>query len=292
MHFSCRLGNPTRLLLENTFAKLENGVAGFAFSSGMQACTTLLMACPNSHVILPDDLYHGVFAIASEIFALWGLTYEKVDMTNHSLVTEKLKECQLKGSKKVVLWMETPSNPQCKVTDIQGLSQIAKTIILEENLCIVVDATWTTPYITKPLDFGADIVLHSTTKYVGGHSDVLAGMLVAGKTVGAAAVLQRLKVAHEIGGGVSSPFDSYLVLRGLRSLPVRMKQHCTNAMQVALFLENHPGVERVYYPGLESHPQHDLAKVQMKGMFGGMVSLLVRSSTGGDGMKESLQVRL
>ena len=186
-----RLGNPTRQLLEKTFAQLEQGKEAFAFSSGMQAAVALLMASPGAHIFLPDDLYHGVFVILVEVFSKWGLTFEKIDMTDHKLVNKKLtahaatEEARVDSEKKdvsneqsisrkkIILWLETPSNPLCKVTDIQSLSAMAKNLLGEERLCVVVDATWSTPYLLRPLTMGADFVLHSTTKYVGGHSDLL-----------------------------------------------------------------------------------------------------------------------
>lgn len=188
-----RLGNPTRQLFEKTFVQLEKGREAFAFSSGMQAAVALLMTSPGAHVLLPDDLYHGVYVILVEVFSKWGLTFEKIDMTDHKLVKKKLTsyaaatEVSEVGStnkqevnseqsttkKKIILWLETPSNPLCKVTDIQTLSTMAKSLLGEERLCVVVDATWATPYLLRPLTLGADFVLHSTTKYVGGHSDLL-----------------------------------------------------------------------------------------------------------------------
>lgn len=267
------------------------GKEGFAFSSGMQACTSLILACPDSHILLPDDLYHGVFAISSEIFRHWGMTFEKVDMTNHALVEDRLKNFSTMGKKRLILWMETPSNPQCKITDIEHLTRKARDIVGAENVCSVVDSTWCTPYLLRPLELGADFALHSTTKYVGGHSDMLGGMVVAGDSAGAQAVLPSLRVAHQIGGGVSSPLDSYLALRGLRSLHVRMQRHCESAKTLAEFLQVHPCVDRVFYPGLPSHPQHGLAASQMGGRFGGMLSLLVKNNGSSGGADEALEVR-
>jgi cystathionine gamma-synthase len=271
-----RIGNPTRNLLETTFAKIENGVEAFAFSSGMQSATSILMCYPRAHVLLPDDLYHGVYVIILQIFQKWGVTFEKVDMTNHEVVKDRLSNHQ--NNNPVVLWLETPSNPLCKVTDIFKLSKISKEI-LGDNVCIVVDSTWSTPYLLRPLDLGADIVLHSTTKYICGHSDVLGGIAVLGNTSTANAVATTLRTIHQIGGGVCGPFDSWMTLRGLRTLHVRMKQHCENALIMSEFLQGHEKVEKVFYPGLLSHPQNQLASLQMNGRYGGMLSFLVKSKS-------------
>jgi cystathionine gamma-synthase len=289
-----RLSNPTRLLLEKTFTKLENGIEGYAFSSGMQAVLSILQSCPKCHLLLPDDLYHGVYVIALEVLKPWGLTFEKIDMTNHILVEKKLIERKsYSGQQKTIVWLETPSNPQCKVTDISYISKLAKKILnKEEDVCIVVDATWSTPYLLRPLDLDADFSLHSTTKYVGGHSDILGGLIVAGNTNNAKSILPSLRIVHQIGGGVCGPFESWMLLRGLRTLPVRMKAHCDNALALASFLNKHPNVEKVFYPGLSSHPQHELAKNQLGGRFGGMLSFLVKKGSESDGIAEACEVSI
>lgn len=168
-----RIGNPTRNLLEKTFTALEKGKESFAFSSGMQSAVAILLSAPGSHILLPDDLYHGVYVILLEVLSKWGLTFEKIDMTNIDLVKEKLSNLKSPEKAKVILWLETPSNPLCKVTDIVRISKLAKSIVPEDQLCIVVDSTWSTPYLLRPLTLGADLVLHSMTKYIGGHSDVM-----------------------------------------------------------------------------------------------------------------------
>jgi cystathionine gamma-synthase len=288
-----RIGNPTRKSLEDTFAKLEFGTEGFAFSSGMQACTSLITAAPETHILIPDDLYHGVAVMAIEVFSLWGLTYEKIDMTDANLVQQKVQDFAMDSThqKRLMLWMETPSNPQCKVTDIAGLCALVKSVLGEERVTTVVDATWSTPYLLNPLNLGADFVMHSTTKYVAGHSDVLSGVIVANSSPGAEAILPLLRICHQVGGGVCGPLEAYLTLRGLRTLPVRMRQHCKNAMTVAQFLEEHASIEQVFYPGLSSHPQHDLATEQMGGLYGGMLSFLVKPNTkDSDGEEEAFQV--
>jgi cystathionine gamma-synthase len=266
-----RLGNPTRREFENIFSKVEKGVESFAFSSGMQAGTAILMACPGSHVLLPDDLYHGIHVIAKDLLCDWGLTIEKVDMTNHFLVRERLTAAvssisQQDGvalKKRVILWLETPSNPQCKVTDIQTLSELAHN--LSDRVVVAVDSTWATPYLLNPLALGADIVMHSLTKYIGGHSDVLGGVVTSSARLHECCpdVSNRIRTFHQIGGGVCGPWEAWMAMRGLRTLPVRMRQHCSSALYLASQLEKHPCVERVFYPGLPSHPQHELAARQM-----------------------------
>ena len=290
-NYYIRTGNPTRDLFETTFAKIENGSEAFAFSSGMQACTTIVMAYPGSHILLPNDLYHGVYEIVSTIFTKWGATYERIDMTDHVLVQSRLEAVRdgiaSTSHKKCILWLETPSNPKTKVSDIQQLSAIAKSTLGDDRVCVVVDSTWATPYLTRPLTLGADVVMHSTTKYVSGHSDVLAGMLVLGHTATARSILKDLRVCHQIGGGVCAPLESYLCLRGLRTLHVRMRRHCDSALALAQFLSTHPCVSLVHYPGLPTHPQHDVAVKQMGNLFGGMLSFELKNV----GEPEALQVQ-
>lgn len=284
-----RIGNPTRNLLEKTFAELEKGTESFAFGSGMQAATSILMCYPQAHIILPDDLYHGVYVILLQIFDKWGVTYEKIDMTNHLQIEEKLRLIAQQSQKNVILWLETPSNPLLKVTDIEKVCKISKSLMKETQLCVVVDATWATPYLVRPLELGADVVLHSTTKYINGHSDVTGGIVTIGNTIASQLLSPLLKCMHQVGGGVSSPFDAWMTLRGLRSLPVRMRQHCQTAKELAEYLHGHECVTHVYYPGLASHPQHNLARDSMNGLFGGMLSFLVKSNDL-ESTEEALQV--
>ena len=268
--------------------RLEGGREGFAFASGMQAITSLLLSNPKAHVILSNEVYHGVNEVIKELLQPWGLTFEVVDASNHKVVAAALARASPKN--KVLLWIETPSNPRANITDIASLSALARKVITnEEKLCIVVDGTWGTPYLCQPLSLGADVVLHSTTKYIGGHSDVLGGVLVTGHSIGGQAVSPLLRIAHQIGGGVPGSFDTYLALRGLRTLPVRMKQHCASALLLAEYLDDHPLVEHVFYPGLKKHPHHELATVQMNGRYGGMISFLVKAKDN-NSSKEALQV--
>ena len=192
-----RLGNPTRRLLESTIAKLENGTEGFAFSSGMQAATSLLLSSPNFHVILPDDKYYAVQTMCHDVLKHWGLSYEQSDMTNLEEIELKLKSLKPKNGN-VLFWLESPSNPKCKVSDIRTLSTLARSILGQDRVTVVVDSTWVSPYITRPLDLGADIVLHSSTKYIGGHTDILGGLVVVADTAGAKLVTEKLRTVHQV----------------------------------------------------------------------------------------------
>lgn len=284
-----RLGNPTRVLLEQTLAELEGGSEAFAFSSGMQAALSTILAYPNSHVILPDDLYHGVHVILKDIIAKWGGSFEQLDMTKSDVVLQRIRCVAAESTKRILVWMETPSNPQCKMTDIARITSEASRLVSPERLCTIVDATWATPYLLRPLTIGADAVLHSMTKYIGGHSDATGGAVVTSSSAVGQSLAASLRTVHQIGGGVCSPTDAYTFLRGLRTLHVRMETHCSNAMKLASALEGFPVVERVIYPGLASHPQHALAHSQMNGKFGGMMSVLIKSAASESSM-EALQV--
>jgi cystathionine gamma-synthase len=313
------VSNPTRLAFENAMKEIEGGSECMAFASGMQAAVALFMACPQSHIILPDDLYHGVYTALVEIFQLWGISYEKVDMTDHAKVAERLESVKNEISssknpdKKLLFWIETPSNPSCKISDISKLSSMVHDRFPRPHQAIVVvDSTWSTPYLTKPLAIGADVVLHSTTKYIGGHSDTLGGCLVlkgqststdqqeeksdsrtsdrVGNSTDYSLEL-RLRQVHQIGGGVLSAFDSWLALRGLRTLHVRMRQHCESANIVAEYLTGHKCVQQVHYPGLVSHPQHKIATAQMGGKYyGGMLSFLVKGTSAAIAEANALEV--
>lgn len=273
-----RLGNPTRLLLERFMTELEEGKESFAFSSGMQGVMALFTSLPNSYVLLPDDLYHGVYVLLIEIFSKWNVKFEKIDMTDHKLINQKLQGLKVDADKysKVLIWIETPSNPLCKVTDIPKIVELSKSVLPESKSLIVVDATWSTPYLLRPLLHGADVVLHSTTKYINGHSDSTGGIVTFGSSTNAQSVIDTFRIVHQVGGGVLSPFDSWLTLRGLRTLHVRMKSHCDNAMAVAEYLQGHKAVEKVFYPGLVNHPQNKLATTLMNGKYGGMLSVSVK----------------
>lgn len=257
--------NPTQSRLEETLAAIDGGEAALVFGSGMGAGAALLQALPRgSHVLLPDDCYYGYRALAESYFERWGLTWDAVGMEDLDAVRSAMRENTR------VVWAETPSNPLMKVVDLAALVTIAR----EHGASCVVDGTFATPALQRPLALGADVVLHSTTKYLGGHSDVQGGSLAFRKRD---AWFDETLHVRKLVGGVGSPFNSWLVLRGIRSLAARMRVHCENAMAVARFLEAHPRVELVFYPGLESHAGHAIAKKQMSA-FGGMLSFLVRGT--------------
>lgn len=254
-----RSGNPTRQALEGALAALEGGAAAAAFASGSAATAAIFQALdPGAHVIAPDDAYYGTPVMLRDQFARWGLQTAFVDMTDPNAVKRALTP----STRLIVI--ETPSNPRLHVTDIVAMVALAKTI----GARTVVDNTWATPLFQRPLDLGVDFVMHSTTKYLGGHSDVLGGVVVA-RTADAA--FERIRSIQATLGAVPSPFDCWLVLRGLRSLPYRMRGHVDNAERVAAFLAGHPAVARVYYPGLASDPGHAVASRQMTRP-GGMLS--------------------
>jgi cystathionine gamma-synthase len=258
-----RVGNPNRTMLEECLAALEGGVGAAAFGSGLAASNALLQCLrPGDHVVAPDDAYFGVTNLLRAVLAPWGLEYTRVDMRDAANV-----RAALRPHTKLV-WIETPSNPLLKVADIEAISAIAH----DAGARCVVDNTWATPFQQRPLDLGADIALHSTTKYLGGHSDVLGGALVW-RT--ADELAERVRFLQESAGAVPSPFDSWLVLRGIQTAAYRVRAHAENATQVARFLAEHPAIERVHYPGLETHAGQAVAARQMRG-FGGMLSVEVR----------------
>jgi len=258
-----RIDNPNRQLLEKSMAVLDNGEVGLAFSSGMAATTAVFQALNSGdHVVIPNDAYYSTEVLATDIFKRWGLEVSKVDMS-------KLSEVQnaIKPNTKLI-WIETPSNPQLKVSDIEEIASIAH----QANALCAVDNTWATSVLQLPLMLGADIVMYSTTKYFGGHCDVLGGALILKKEGDLA---ESLKQIRELSGGVPSPFECWLVTRGIKTLSVRIKSQTENAMKLAQYLDQHPKIEKVNYPGLQAHPQHSIAKKQMKDGFGAMLSVQV-----------------
>lgn len=257
-----RSDNPNRQALETCLAALEGGAAALAFSSGMAATTVVFQAlATGDHVIVPDDVYFGTGKVAQEIFGRWGLTCSVVDLTNPNAV-----QTAIQPNTKLI-WVETPSNPLLKITDIAAVSEIAHAA----GAICVVDNTWPSPICQQPLRHGADVVMHSTTKYLGGHSDLLGGALIVGDNP---ELYARLRTIQQWGGAVPSPFDCWLLRRSITTLPYRIRAHCANAQQVVDFLQTHPAVAVVHYPGLASHPGHAVAKKQMAD-FGGMVSIQV-----------------
>ena len=258
-----RSGNPTRTALHEALAALEEGTTALAFASGLAAEDTLLRtACrPGDHVVLGGDAYGGTFRLISRVLSEWGLEYTPVHLDDPDAVRAAIRPTTR------VVWCETPSNPLLNITDIELTAALAH----EAGALLVVDNTFASPYLQRPLTLGADVVVHSTTKYLGGHSDVVGGALVTRD----AALGERLAYNHNAMGAVASPFDSWLVLRSLKTLGVRMDRHSANAARVAEFLLDHPAVSSVLYPGLPTHPGHEVAAKQMAG-FGGMISFRLR----------------
>jgi cystathionine gamma-synthase len=258
-----RSGNPNRSALEECVASLEGGAAAAAFSSGMAAIASVFQTlAPGDHVIAPQDLYHGTAKLLNETFARWQLRTSYVDMTDPDNVRREVN-----GSTRLIL-IETPSNPLLKITDVAAVADIAH----RHGITCVCDNTWATPVLQRCIDLGADLVVHSTTKYLGGHGDVTGGAVVAARDD---ALFGELRRIQQDGGAVPSPFDCWLILRGIRTLPYRIRAHAENAARIASFLDSHPNVAEVFYPGLEGHPSHDVARRQMD-MFGGMLSFRVR----------------
>jgi len=258
-----RSANPTRTALEQALAALEGGARGLAFASGLAAEDVLLRTVcrPGDHVIMPLDAYGGTLRLVAQVFATWGVEYSAVPLTDIDAVRAAARP------RTRVLWCETPSNPLLGIADIAKLAEVAQSM----DALLVVDNTFATPYLQQPLALGADVVVHSMTKYLGGHSDVVGGALVTGNVE----LGQQLAFAQNAIGSVCGPFDAWLVLRGIKTLGVRMDRHCANAIRVVDFLVGHPAVADVYYPGLPGHAGHAIAARQMRA-FGGMVSFTMR----------------
>ncbi len=275
-----RSANPTRAALEEALRAVEGGGAGFAFASGLAAEDTLLRAVlrPGDHVVVPDDAYGGTYRLIARVFGPWGIEHTPVDLSDPEAVLAAI----VPGRTKLV-WVETPTNPLLGIADIAAIAAHAQAA----GAVLVVDNTFATPYLQQPLALGADVVVHSTTKYIGGHSDVVGGALVVADgaqlpagtdgPTGTSSLADALAFHQNASGAVAGPFDAWLTLRGLKTLAVRMDRHCRNASAVAAFLDQHPGVAEVLYPGLESHPGHEVAARQMSG-YGGMVSFRTGSA--------------
>jgi cystathionine gamma-synthase len=255
-----RSANPTRGALEDCLAALEGGARALAFASGLAAEDCLLRAAcrPGDHVLIPHDAYGGTFRLFDKVLSHWGVTYHPVPVSDVNAVRAAVADCS-----PAVIWVETPTNPLLSIADISALAEIARAA----GALLAVDNTFASPYLQQPLALGADAVVHSTTKYLGGHSDVVGGALV----VSDADLAERLAFLQNATGSPSGPFDAWLTLRGVKTLSVRMDRHCSNAGLVAAMLAGHPAVAEVYYPGLPDHPGHEIAAKQMRG-FGGMVS--------------------
>jgi cystathionine beta-lyase len=259
-----RTQNPTRHALEKNIAAIENGNYGACFGSGLAAIDCVIkMLNPGDEVISTSDLYGGSYRIFNTIFAKYGIKFHFVDMQHPSAV-EALVNANTK-----LIWVETPTNPMMNIIDIKAMAQIAK----KANAMLAVDNTFATPYLQNPLDLGADIVMHSVTKYLGGHSDVVMGALVCNDEE----ISKEMYRIQNSSGAVTAPMDSFLVLRGIKTLHLRMQRHCENGEKIAHFLATHPKIEKVYWPGFTTHPNHEVAKAQMRG-FGGMISFTLKGN--------------
>lgn len=267
-----RTHNPTRKALENAFASIENGNFGLAFGSGLAAIDAVIKLLePGDEVISTNDLYGGTYRLFKHVFEKFGIKFHFVGMESVSNVEAKI------NSNTKLIWTETPTNPMLNIIDIKALANVAK----KHKVLLAVDNTFATPYLQRPLDLGADIVMHSATKYLGGHSDVVMGALMLRDKE----LADKLYFIQNASGAVCGPQDSFLVLRGIKTLHVRMQRHCENGKAVAEFLASHPKIEKVYWPGFSSHPNHDIAKAQMED-FGGMLSF----TTKGNNYEKSIKI--
>lgn len=259
-----RSANPTRNNLQQSLAALEGGNHAFSFSSGLAAEDVLLRTVLRSgdRIVLGNDAYGGTYRLINGVFGEWGIEHTALDLNDLDTTRAAITELQPR-----IVWAETPSNPLLSVVDIQGLAEIAHSV----GALLVVDNTFATPALQQPLSLGADVVVHSTTKYIGGHSDVVGGALVVNDD----ALAERLAFLQNAAGAISAPFDAYLTSRGIKTLGLRMERHSSNAQRLAEFLDEHPAIERVHYPGLDSHPGHAIARSQMS-RFGGMLSVRLR----------------
>ncbi|SEA60888.1 cystathionine gamma-lyase/cystathionine beta-lyase [Pedobacter hartonius] len=256
--------NPTRQALEKCLAALENAKYGLAFSSGMGATDAVMhLLQPGDEVITGNDLYGGSYRIFTKVYAKYGIKFHFLDMSKPENILPYINE------KTKLVWIETPTNPTMQIVDIEGMAKITK----EKGLILTVDNTFASPYLQNPIDLGADIVMHSVTKYIGGHSDVVMGALLTNSD----SLYKDLWFIYNAVGATPGPQDAFLVLRGIKTLHLRMKAHCENGEKVARYLKNHPKIDKIYWPGFEDHPNHDIAKKQMRG-FGGMVSITLKGA--------------
>lgn len=266
-----RSANPTRTALENSLASIENGTHGLAFASGLAAMDAVIkLLHPGDEVISTNDLYGGSYRIFKKIFEKFGIKFHFVGMQEVSNIASHVNK------KTKLIWVETPTNPMMNVVDIKAVCDLAK----KHNIWVAVDNTFATPYLQRPLDLGADIVMHSATKYLGGHSDVVLGALI----VKDAQLAEDLYFIQNASGAVCGPMDSFLVLRGIKTLHVRMQRHCENGAAIARYLADHPKIDKVFWPGFKDHPNHEIAKRQMKD-FGGMISFIPKGSSYEDAVK-------
>lgn len=273
-----RTQNPTRHALEKNIAAIENGKFGACFGSGLAAIDCVIkMLNPGDEVISTNDLYGGSYRIFKTIFEKYGIVFHFVDMQDSSNVESFV------NSNTKLIWVETPTNPMMNIVDIQAMSNIAK----RAGALLAVDNTFATPYLQNPLDLGADIVMHSVTKYLGGHSDVVMGALVTTRED----IAQEMYRIQNSSGAVTAPMDSFLVLRGIKTLHLRMQRHCENGEKIAHYLKKHSKIDKVYWPGFESHPNHEVAKKQMRG-FGGMISFTLKGNNLEDALSVVKKVKL
>ncbi len=273
-----RSANPTRTALENALASIENGNYGLAFASGLSAIDAVIkLLSPGDEVVSTNDLYGGSYRLFKQIFEKYGITFHFVGMQDADAIEGYIND------KTKLVWVETPTNPMMNIIDIKAVSELAK----KHGLLLAVDNTFATPYLQRPLDLGADIVMHSATKYLGGHSDVVVGALV----VKDKELADKLYFIQNASGAVCGPMDSFLTLRGIKTLHVRMQRHCENGKAIAEYLAKHPKIEKVYWPGFETHPNHGVAKAQMDD-FGGMISFVPKGASYADAIQivEKLEV--
>jgi len=273
-----RSANPTRTALEDSLASIENGTHGMAFASGIAAMDAVIkLLNPGDEVVSTNDLYGGTYRLFKKVFEKFGIKFVFVDMQDAQAIEPAI------NSRTKLIWVETPTNPMMNIIDIKAVAQLAK----KHGVLMAVDNTFATPYLQTPLDLGADIVMHSATKYLGGHSDVVAGALIV-KDKGLA---EELYFIQNASGAICGPMDSFLVLRGIKTLHVRMERHCENGAAIANYLASHTKIEKVYWPGFESHPNHEIAKSQMRG-YGGMISFVTKGASYEDAIKlvEKLQI--
>tara|TARA_B100000963_G_scaffold148278_3_gene129273 strand:+ start:133327 stop:134475 length:1149 start_codon:yes stop_codon:yes gene_type:complete len=259
-----RTHNPTRKALENSIASLEGAQYGLGFASGLAAIDAVIkLLNPGDEVISTNDLYGGSYRLFTKIFETFGVKFHFVDMRKIDNIKKKITK------KTKMIWLETPTNPMMNIVDISKVSILAK----ENNIILAADNTFASPYLQRPISLGADIAVHSATKYLGGHSDLILGLIA----VNDSSLAEKLYFIQNASGAVCGPMDSFLTLRGIKTLHVRMERHCSNAKQIAIFLKNHPNIDKVYWPGFEDHPNHQVAKLQMND-FGGMISFVPKGA--------------
>ncbi len=261
-----RSNNPTRKVLEDVVAQLENGHSGFAFATGLAAIDSVLkLLSVGDEIVAVDDIYGGAYRLFTHVYEKLGIKVNYVDATEVENVANAVSK------KTKLVWIESPTNPTLKISDIEAISKVAKSV----NALLVVDNTFASPIAQKPIDLGADIVIHSGTKYIGGHSDLVAGLVVTNTQE----LSEKIKFVQNASGGILGPWDCFLTIRGIETLDIRYKRQCENALKVALFLENQDAVEKVHYPGLKTHKNHEIAKKQQNGLFGGIVSFSLKNDT-------------